>query len=146
MVGLAGGKPPGDKIIDGKDIRPLMLQEDKAASSYEAFFYYFRNNLEAVRMGKWKYHVRKGEDELQALYDLESDIGETNNVYGQFPEIVSALEQAMEACRRDLGDEARGIEGLNCRPIGRVEEPDTLTHYDSNHPYVVAMYDLEDAG
>jgi len=41
---------------------------------------------------------------------------------------------------------AVGTEGTGCRPIGRTESPDTLTHYDPDHPYIIAMYDLEDAG
>ena len=146
FAGFAGAAPPSDRIIDGKDIRPLMSAEPDATSPHEAFFYYFKDNIDAVRSGRWKLHIRKGEEESRELYDLEADIGETTNLYDQYPEVVRALEAKIEACRQDIGDEAAGMDGANCRPIGRVERPDTLTHYDPDHPYIVAMYDLSDAG
>ena len=59
---------------------------------------------------------------------------------------AAALLAKIDACRQDLGDEAAGIEGQNTRPIGRVDHPDTLTHYDPEHPYMIAMYDLKDRG
>ena len=48
--------------------------------------------------------------------------------------------------RRDIGDEATGVEGANVRPIGRVPKAETLTRYDPEHPYMIAMYDLHDNG
>ena len=32
------------------------------------------------------------------------------------------------------------------RPSGRVTNPVTLTEYDPEHPYIIAMYDLKDRG
>jgi len=29
------------------------------------------------------------------------------------------------------------------RTIGCVDSPDTLTHFDPEHPYIIAMYDLK---
>ncbi len=83
---------------------------------------------------------------MKALYDLEADIGENNNVYDQQPDVVKALTAKMEACQKDIGDEATGVQGENIRPIGRVDKPDTLTHFDPEHPYIIAMYDLKDRG
>ena len=51
---LAGGAPPADRVIDGKDIRPLLRGEAGAKSPHEAFYYYHRDRLEAVRSGPWK--------------------------------------------------------------------------------------------
>ena len=143
---LAGADAPSDRIIDGKDIRPLMFGGEDATSPHDAFFYYFKDNIDAVRSGKWKLHIRKGDEEVRELYNLETDIGETTNLYDQYPEVVKELETKIQACREDIGDEAAGMDGTNCRPIGRVENPDTLTHYDPEHPYILAMYDLPDAG
>ena len=143
---IAGTDAPSDRIIDGKDFRPLMFGEKDAASPRDTFFYYFKNNIDAVRSGRWKLHIRKGDKEIRELYDLTADIGETNNLYDQHPEVVKELEEKIRQCREDIGDEAAGMEGANCRPIGRVNNPDTLTHYDPNHPYIMAMYDLPDAG
>jgi arylsulfatase A-like enzyme len=146
LARLAGGEPPGDRIIDGKDIRTLLFGKPEAASPHETFYYYLLNQLEAVRMGKWKLHMRRGEDELKELYDLEADIGETANQYDGHPDIVREIEALAHRCREDIGDSALGIEGANRRPCGRVENPDTLTHYDPEHPYIVALYDITDGG
>jgi len=136
LARLAGGKVPDDRIIDGKDIQPLMVGESDAVSPHDAIFYYRVDELQAVRSGNWKLHLTSGE-----LYDLRSDIGETTDQAAQHPEIVTALRQRAEACRRDLGDSLTGATGENRRPCGRVENPQPLTTQDSNHPYIVAMYD-----
>jgi len=52
----------------------------------------------------------------------------------------------IEACRLDLGDKVSGIEGNDVRPHGRVDNPDTLTHYDPEHPYIYAEYDKAERG
>jgi arylsulfatase A len=146
LVHLAGGSVPADRIIDGYDIKSIMFGEEGACSPREAFFYYLRNNLEAVRSENWKLHVWRNDMAVRELYNLDSDIGETTNVNHLYPEIVAALEQMIESCRADLGDDATGRTGSHCRPKGKVVEADTLTHYNPNHPYMIAMYDIEDAG
>jgi hypothetical protein len=90
--------------------------------------------------------VRKGEREINELYDLVKDPGETQNLYNAYPAVVEELSVHLADCREDIGDEACGIAGKNVRPIGRVAHPDTLTHYDPDHPYIIAMYDLKDRG
>ena len=104
------------------------------------------NDLEAVREGDWKLHVRKNGEEVSLLYNLREDMGESKNLYAQYPEMVGRLEALLDPCREDLGDAALGIEGKGRRPIGRVSNPKPLTEYDENHPYIVAMYDSADAG
>ncbi len=146
LAGVAGAQVPTDRLVDGKDMRPLLFSQEGATSAHEAFFYYKRNSIEAVRSGQWKLHLRKDESQVQELYDLAADIGETNNVYAQHPEIVQDLLEKVDACRRDIGDEATGVEGENIRPVGRVENPETLTHLDAQHPYMIAMYDLKERG
>ena len=49
---LAGAEIPTDRVIDGKDIWPVLTEG--AASPHEAIFYYRLNALLAVRSGKWK--------------------------------------------------------------------------------------------
>ena len=141
LVDLADGDMPKDRIIDGKDIRSLMCEPGAADSPHETFFYYLKNNLEAVRWGKWKLHVHKGDIAIRELYDLEADIGETTNLCEQHPDIVRKLEQRLHECREDIGDDVTGVTGRNVRPHGEVGTPDTVTHYDPAHPYMIAMYD-----
>ncbi len=143
---LAGAKVPGDRIIDGKDAWALMRGEEGARSPHDAFFYYMHGKLEAVRCGKWKCHCAKGQEEICELYDLENDIHESINLAERNPNVVAQLQKKLESCRQDIGDRRTGVEGQNCRPIGRVPEGRSLTAYDENHPYIVAEYDLPHVG
>ena len=110
------------------------------------------NDLEAVRCGRWKLFARRWSGaerksvEVRELYDLENDVGETTNVYGEHPEVVAELYALLEGCKEDLGCQASGVTGRNCRPAGHVDDARPLTEYDPAHPYIVAMYDLEEAG
>lgn len=125
---LAGASPPADRIIDGKDIRPLILGEQGARSPHEAFYYYHDERLQAVRSGRWKLHVYRPEWETDEaarrggplLYDLETDLGETRNVIAQHPEVAKRLEALAERAREDLGDAVTKRQGKNVRPVGRL--------------------------
>lgn len=146
LADLAGTSEPGDRIIDGHNIQPLMRNEPGAESPHEAFYFYQGEDLEAVRIGRWKLHVAKDGEEVQELYDLRNDIGETNNVAAENPDVVRRVEQAADAARKDLGDGIQNMKGENRRPIGRVENAEPLTSYDPDHPYIIAEYDLPDCG
>jgi arylsulfatase A-like enzyme len=134
LAKLAGGSAPTDRIIDGKDIWPLMSGQAGARTPHEAFFYYHRGNLQAVRSGKWKLHLPRKQPargqqaarEIPArLFDLASDIGEQANVADGHPEVVQRLTDLADACREDLGDGNRP--GKNCRPPGHAQNAKTLT-------------------
>ena len=143
---LAGSQHPLPNVIDGKDIRPLLFGETDAHSPHEAFFYYHQDRLEAVRVGKWKVHYCKMNEPYEALHNLDEDIGETHDVREQYPEVVRALQAVADRMREELGDVVTGAPGQRCRAIGRVDHPVPLTTYDENHPYYMAMYDLEEWG
>ena len=138
---LAGAEVPADRIIDGHDIRPLLAGEPGATSPYDAFFYYRISELQAVRVGKWKLRLDTGE-----LYDLESDIAETTDLAADNPDVVKDLLARADACRQDIGDSVKGVEGANRRPAGKVDNPQTLTEYDPSHPYIIAEYDMPQRG
>ncbi len=129
---LAGGAPPADRIIDGKDILPLMTAEPGAKSPYDVFYYYFRNELHAVRSGPWKLRLKnklRNEDIYrvfrepdaslpQSLYNLDTDPGEQKNVARHHKDIVKRLHKLADKARTDLGDSSTGVIGENIRPIG----------------------------
>lgn len=150
FAALPGAESPSGRRIDGKDIGPLMFGEQGAVSPHETFFYYFKNNLDAVRSGRWKLFVgrcdagEKTHKRVCELYDLREDMGETVNVADRHRDVVERLTACIAACREDIGDARVGVEGRSRRPVGRVDSPDTLTHQDPTHPYIVAMYDMED--
>lgn len=55
---LAGVALPADRVIDGKDIFPLMTDKS-ARTPHEALYSMSGTNLQTVRSGRWKLHVRK---------------------------------------------------------------------------------------
>jgi len=57
ILKAAGVDVPADRVIDGRDIRPL-LTDAEAESPHEALFAMKGTNLMTVRSGKWKLHVR----------------------------------------------------------------------------------------
>ena len=151
FVKFAGGDLPRDRVLDGRDLAPLLLDAPDARSPHEAFFYYRGNSLNAVRSGKWKLFVSRTPrgnevEKVLELYDLENDVGETTDLHESHPEVVAKLQVLMETCREQLGDDVQGVKGRNIRSIGRVENPRPLTEYDSSYPYICAEYDLSDAG
>ena len=127
---LAGADVPADRVIDGKDIWPILSGQKGATSPHEAFYYYYMTQLHAVRAGKWKLHLplekklvrprRRKPGEL-ALYDVDSDIGEKNNVAADHPDVVKRITALAEKARRELGDDGR--EGTGQRPAAFVEKP-----------------------
>lgn len=126
---LAGAAVPSDRIIDGKDIFPLLAGTPGARSPHEAFFHYHLGQLQAVRSGPWKLIVPHVARPYQArpeqtvevalqLYNLEDDLAESRNVAAAHPEVVRRLTALADRCRADLGDDSLGMPGANCRPPG----------------------------
>jgi hypothetical protein len=54
-----------------------------------------------------------------ALFDLESDVGETTNVARKDPDVIRRLEALAEKARIELGDAATNQEGKGVRPAER---------------------------
>jgi len=120
LTKLAGTKPPDDRIIDGKDISKL-ITKPYTKTPHKAFFYYFENQLEAVRSGKWKLileHKRRKTETPLALYNLEEDIAEQNDLSMLHPDIVRRLSKMADAIREDIGDSGKALTGKNVRPPG----------------------------
>jgi arylsulfatase A-like enzyme len=55
FLALAGLDGPGDRVIDGRDLRALLLGEGDA-SPHEALFFFNANVVDGVRAGRWKYY------------------------------------------------------------------------------------------
>lgn len=137
---LVGAELPPRKI-DGLDICNLLLN-DSAKTPHEVYLYYWGDGLHAIRSGKWKLHFPHnyvhvdlpGQDGQpgklsqpktdQVLYDLESDIGELDDVSSQYPDVVARLTALAEVARNDLGDSLTKRTGKNLRPAGRLDQVD----------------------
>jgi arylsulfatase A-like enzyme len=134
FAALAGTQSPTDRTIDGHDIRPL-ITDDGAKSPWKAFYYYFGNELHAVRSGPWKLRAKNNflNDDIYrkdapkdlatppALYNLRLDPGEQKSVLKDHPKIVQRLEGYLDEARADLGDSLTGIKPTNSRSPGRAE-------------------------
>ncbi|MCP5535513.1 MAG: sulfatase [Akkermansiaceae bacterium] len=112
---LAGAGIPDDRVIDGKDIWPVLSGNGDAP--HEAFFYHKKNALAAVRSGNWKLHV-KGRKPV-ALYNLATDIGEKKNLLRDNPEVVARLQGYISDFEKELAQ--------NSRPAASVENPKALS-------------------
>jgi hypothetical protein len=123
FASLAGAALP-ERAMDGVNISPLLLGQS-GAQGHDVFYYYHGFNLQALRAGAWKLHLQKGE-----LYDLESDIGETNNLAKGQPEQVAKLRALAEVMLRDLGDGTADAPGV--RDLGRVANPQPMIHSDGH--------------
>jgi len=131
---LAGTIPPTDRIIDGKNIWNLMANPKNAVSDRKVLYYYQKDQLQAVRSGKWKLHLplkpkkrHWGKPEPASplqLYHLKNDIGEKNNVADKHQDIVKKLTAIAEKAREDIGDMNKP--GKNQRPAGFVKNPKPL--------------------
>jgi arylsulfatase A len=144
LASIVGSDLPSDRIIDGKDMSDMLLDDEPKPSKYEAFFYYNGEVLEAVRAGKWKLHFYKQYrynpdsatfdffDKTDCLFDLENDVSEMHDVYDQYPEVVKELSKLADKMRDDLGDFDRP--GKNRRQPGRVSNPIPIDEYAANRP------------
>ena len=139
-VGLAGGKIPADRRLDGKDLWPLLSGREQK-SPHDALCYWDGLWLAAVRAGEWKLQIRPQKetehetggkpvdvyaikDFTPRLYNLQSDPGETTDLAASHPDVVKRLQDLIRPMDEDLGlkgDKAPGI-----RPPGRVEDPQPL--------------------
>jgi len=109
FANMAGAELPPDRVIDGRDIGPLLAAPDKAKSPHDAFFYHGNlGELAAVRSGKWKLFLNP----QPALYNLEQDIAEQHNVVKGNGKIVRALRDKAIAFQEDMR--------RNMRPAGQV--------------------------
>ena len=123
---LVGSKVPEDRVIDGKDIWPLMSGDADNKTPYEVFFYHWPSELQAVRSGAWKLHFpHQHRHQVGAtrtdgfptgqiiasiglsLFNLDEDIGETKNLADQYPEIVRKLTAMADAHLKDLTENSR---------------------------------------
>ncbi|WP_017446498.1 sulfatase [Gayadomonas joobiniege] len=119
---LAGASLPTDRVLDGKNIWPLLSGQQGAKSPYEAFFYHRENTIEAVRVGVWKLAIK---GQRPGLYNLSEDPSEKQNVAKDYPNKVIELTKKINEFKQNLqinDDESCG----KCRPAGYVDVPVNL--------------------
>jgi len=106
---LAGTEIPQDRVIDGKDILPLMKGEEGAQSPHKAIYgFKATGGLMSVRYKNWKLVLPgkhwTGEFTSPQLYDLTTDLGETTNVADQHPKVVKEIMKLAEEADQAVKD------------------------------------------
>lgn len=92
IVSAAGGRLPGDRILDGRD--PTRALSGQAASPHEALFFHY-GSASAMREGGYKLFRRNAASPWE-LFDLRSDPGETANLAASDPEQLRAMSQSFD--------------------------------------------------
>src|SRR5690606_28342018 len=122
--------PPAtaERPIDGRSLWPLLSGVSDEPVQDAFFFFFGRNQLQAMRSGPWKlifphtYRSFDGQpisngglpgefirrDTELALYDLASDPGETRNVVVDHPAVLARLNALAQHARNELGDALTG--------------------------------------
>jgi arylsulfatase A-like enzyme len=96
---LAGVTPP--KEIDGISFVPALHNRPIQARSYLYWEFHEAGFSQSVRMGDWKGVRRKSRRAPIELYDLSTDIGETNDVAASNPDIAKRIAEIMVSARTD---------------------------------------------
>lgn len=106
-IRLAGAEIPQDRVIDGVDLRPLLM--DTGPSPRDRIHYYRGNELYAIRKGSFKAHfetwdgytkVPSKHHDPALLFDLGRDPGEQFDIAAGHEAIVRELTLAAEAHRQ----------------------------------------------
>ena len=105
MVELAGGAPPDDRIIDGLDILPLLKGESGTESQREVFYYYPKEQLQAVREGDWKLLGRA--DKPEFLGNLADAEPEQKNYIKEKPQLAERLKKLHDQWTLDVQPKQR---------------------------------------
>jgi len=110
LAKLVGATPPQDRVIDGRDVTPLMFDPKSGPVRDTHLYFNGGGRLDAIREGEWKLFLNastasgkkaknkaaKGEKETPAnpgpaLFNVVTDVGEAKDVAAGHPAIVERL-------------------------------------------------------
>jgi len=117
---ISGATLDPDRILDGKDVSPLLTEVSPApVRDTHLYFSGGESRLIAIRQGEWKLFVSdkdvKTHTPIGTLYNLKSDVGETTDVASDHPDIVARLKDEAEKRNSEII--------AHTRPAGRITEP-----------------------
>lgn len=118
FASLAGAALPEDRVLDGRNLWPLLSGETD--ESPHEYFYFFAGSrpggparLQGIRKGRHKLRLDRDEEgtlEAAGLYDLLADAGEQFDIRERHAELV---EELLHQARRFVSDLEAGV-----RPLG----------------------------
>lgn len=126
FLNLAGIELPSERVIDGKDIFPVLKNE--APSPHDALFLFNQNRIAGVRSGPWKLvvetHYRGAVPSFDnansyyapygLLFNLERDPSETYSYTREYPEKAAELRNYIIDGQKKLS--SRVLENMWNRP------------------------------
>ncbi len=109
LAKIVGADPPNDRVIDGRDITPLMFDPKSGPIRDTHLYFNGAGQLQAIRSGEWKLFLSLPGEPGQkakadggkkvaktagsiALFNVVHDLGETKNLAADHPDIVSKLK------------------------------------------------------
>lgn len=121
LVELTGSQMPKMNPFDGENVWKTLTGEPQ---THQPFFFLYDGQVEAVRDGKWKcvaphdyrtvvtpgkdghpgVQLNKGGKTELALFDMEKDPQETNNLAGQYPEITAQMETMIKEFQKQTNE------------------------------------------
>ena len=114
FAAVAGAELPRDAGEDSYSLLPVLLGENLATPLRNAAIHHSGNGMFAIRQGPWKLIEGRGSggftepariepgpgEPAGQLYNLAEDLGETNNLYRQHPDVVARLAALLDQYRQ----------------------------------------------
>jgi arylsulfatase A-like enzyme len=94
LTKLTGISRVGNKPLDGKDLSPLLF--GKARDWPDRMIFSHQNGKVSVRAQRYRL------DDAGALFDMETDPGQTKNIAAERAELVGKLSQAVAEWRKEV--------------------------------------------
>jgi arylsulfatase A len=106
VTGLTG-TAERKQSVDGLNLSPLLKNpastlDREALYWHYPHYYHTTTPVSAMREGKWKLLEFLEDDHLE-LYDLEADIGETQNLASSEPALATELKRKLHQWRKEVG-------------------------------------------
>lgn len=112
LLARAGVELPKDRMIDGRDIWPLL--QGGTRSPHDVLYFFSNDKIAAVRKPDWRYVVRTYYQTYdmpldipalggELLFDLRADPREHYDVSDRHPDVVRAMRAVIEGARTEFG-------------------------------------------
>jgi uncharacterized sulfatase len=105
LAAAARAPLPPEQVLDGVNLAPVLEGRnrlDRDALYWHYPHYHHSTPAGAIRRGKWKL-IEFFEDGRLELYNLERDIGETQNLASDQPRRAARLRSMLREWREDVG-------------------------------------------
>ncbi len=101
VAALANCRLPDDRDYDGVNLLPFVLGEKPEEEKPHEKLFWRSLQHKAVRMDKWKL-ILDEKSKTKALYNVEEDKVESNNLAEQCADIISKLEQELRLWEQEM--------------------------------------------